>query len=127
MPSIKDLFPDKWLIAEALQGKQPTVEIERTTVEELYNRRSRQDEPCLVVAFKGKKLRLVCNKTQATAIAEIAGTEDYTQWKGAHIRLAEAKAPNGKHTIAISAAPATPTQTEASAEYDKDGNPWEDN
>ncbi len=105
MPSIKDLWPDKWLRAEHLQGKRPTVAIEAVTVDPLYNPRSKKHEPRLIVAFYGKQLRLVCNKTQANALAIVTGSDDYTLWPGHRVVLSTGRAPNGSDTIVISPVP----------------------
>lgn len=109
MPSIKDLWPDKWLRAEHLQGRRPTVAIDNVQVEQLYNPRSKRHEPKLIVAFYGKSLRLVCNKTQATSLATICGSDDYTTWQGHRVVLSTGKAPNGADTILISPVPDSTT------------------
>lgn len=107
MPSIKDIFPDKWLRAEVINGHRPRVTIEAVTVEQLYNPRSKTHEPKLVVKFFKKELRLVCNKTQATALAIICKTADYTLWQGHEVVLSTGRAPNGSDTILISPVPDT--------------------
>ena len=71
MPSIKDLFPDKWLRPEHLRGRAVTVAVQGAQVEQLFNPRSRRNEPKLVLEFHGKQLRLPLNKTQAHAMAAI--------------------------------------------------------
>lgn len=116
MPSIKDLWPEKWLKAEhliAASGARPIVgaEIVGAGVEQLYNSRSGKNEPRLIVEFRGKDKRLILNKTQAGQIAEIAGAEDYTKWRGVAIRMQAGTAHNGKPTILILAPAATPTNT----------------
>ncbi len=105
MPSLKDLWPDKWLRAEHLQGKRPTVAIEAATVEELYNPRSKKHEPKLIVRFYGKSLRLICNKTQATSLATICKDDDYIAWVGHRVVLSTGRAPNGADTILLSPVP----------------------
>lgn len=113
MPSIKDIFPDKWLKAEVINGKRPRVAIEHVTVEQLYNPRSKKHEPKLVVKFFKKDLRLVCNKTQARALATICKTEEYTDWIGYEVVLSTGKAPNGMDTILISPVPDVKPETQA--------------
>jgi hypothetical protein len=41
----------------------------------------------LVVSFVGKQKRLTLNRTNATAIAEAAGTDDTDRWPGTRVRL----------------------------------------
>lgn len=102
MPSIKDLWPDKWLKAEHLQGKKPIVTIQTVTVEKLFNPRSKQHEPRLILSFYKKELRLPLNKTQAEALAAITGTDDYMLWHGHQCVISAGRAPNGSATIVIS-------------------------
>jgi hypothetical protein len=105
MPSIKDIFPDKWLRADVINGHRPRVIIEAVTVEKLFNPRSKKHEAKLVARFHKKELRLPLNKTQATALAVICKTDDYTRWQGHEVVLSTGKAPNGAATILISPVP----------------------
>ena len=105
MPSVKDLYPDKWLRPQHLGNRRPTVTIEAVKVERLYNPRTRQEEPKLVIAFHKKQLRLPLNKTQSFRMAEITHTDDYTAWIGHQVVLSVARAQNGADTIAISPVP----------------------
>lgn len=105
MPSIKELYPDKWLRPEHLQGKRAAVAIEAVTVELLYNPRTSKREPKLIVAFYGKSLRLICNKTQAHALATICRDNDYTAWVGHRVVLSTGRAPNGADTVLVSPVP----------------------
>lgn len=101
MPSIKDLWPDKWLKPETLQGKRVFVTIESATVESLYNPRTHRHEPRLILTFWGKTLRMPLNKTQARSVAAITATDDYSEWIGHSAILAATTAPNGSPTITI--------------------------
>jgi len=122
MPSIRDIFPDKWLKASHLilaDGRRPilAVTVRGAGVEKLHNPNTSQKEPKLVVEFEAKDKRLILNKTQAEAIASITGTEDYTQWRGARLAIQAGIAPNKKDTILILApAPAPKTQAQAQAQ-----------
>ncbi|MBV7328933.1 hypothetical protein KFU94_11850 [Chloroflexi bacterium TSY] len=107
MPSIKDIYPDKWLKAEHLNGHRPTVTIEDVRVERLFNPNSRQYEKKLVLKFRDKTLRMILNKTQTFALAAIAG-DDYTQWATQKIVLSASTAPNNRPTILISPVPDGP-------------------
>ena len=108
MPSIKDLFPDKWLRPEHLRGRAVTVAVQGAQVEQLFNPRSRRNEPKLVLEFHGKQLRLPLNKTQAHAMAAITKTDDYTQWQGHQCVLSPGIAPNQQPTIQIAPVPEKP-------------------
>lgn len=103
---VSDFWPEKWLKPEHLSGKTWTLTISAVTAEEVADVKDRQKRniyPALSFAKASKKL--ILNKTQALAIQEIAGTEEMERWIGIEVALAPAKAPNGKDTIKISAAP----------------------
>ena len=104
MPSIRDVFTF-YLKAEHLQGRTALVAIASCELEEVFNPRIRRNEPRLILRFHGKKLALACNKTQAAALEQITGTDDYTKWIGHTVALSPNRAHNGKDTIAISAPP----------------------
>jgi len=115
MPSIDDIFPDKWLKAShliAADGRRPivAVTIRGAGIEKLHNPKTNNKEDRLVVEFEGKDKRLILNKTQAQAIAAIAGTKDYTKWRGARLMVQAGIAPNKMDTILILAPTPTPTQ-----------------
>jgi hypothetical protein len=105
MPSISDIFPDRWLHPQHLQGKRPRVFVDAVCVESLFNPRSKKNEQKLVVAFHGKSLRLILNVTQARSLATICKTDDYSLWRGHEVVLSSGKAPNGADTILISPVP----------------------
>ena len=114
MPSIDDIFPDKWLKAShliAADGRRRiiTVTVRGAGVEQLHNPKTNQKEPRLIVEFEGKNKRLILNKTQAQGIAQIAGTKDYTKWRGARLAIQAGIAPNKMDTILILAPTPTPT------------------
>lgn len=126
MPSIDDIFPDKWLKACHLiapDGRRPifTVTIRGAGVEKLHNPKTNQKEDCLILEFENRNKRPILNKTQAQAIAAIAGTKDYTRWRGVTIAIQAGIAPNKKDTILI-LTPA-PARTQAQADPNLNPNP----
>ena len=106
MPSAYDLYTF-YLEAETLRGRSVVVHIERGEVEEVFNPRAKHDEPKIVVHFHGKKLALCCNKTQAGALVEITGTDDFTKWVGHTVTLTPARIDRERQTITITPAPAS--------------------
>jgi len=100
---VSDVYPDKWLRAADLQGRRVTVTVERATVEELRQVDGSHRRK-VVLAFAGAKKRLPLNKTQAYAVAEIAGTEEIERWAGVRLVLAPGRAQNGKETILVESA-----------------------
>ena len=61
---------------QVINGYRPRVVIEHVGIEQLFNPRSKKHEAKIVVKFHKKDLRLILNKTQATALAVICKTED---------------------------------------------------
>ena len=106
MTSAYDLYTF-YLEPEDLRGQSHTVTVSTANVEEIFNPRIKRNEKRIVVAFAGKKKVLPLNKTQAGAMIEIAGTDDFSRWGGAKVILTPTSATNGKNTIAITPAPAT--------------------
>jgi hypothetical protein len=105
---LSELYPREWLSAADLGGKQVQVVVAGCEVRS-FRRQSGQEEPAVVLAFtaggKPCALRLVCNRTQARAMADLTGSEVFAEWVGTRVTLATTKAPNGKDTITIRPAP----------------------
>ena len=71
--NVRNVFPSKWLSADDLGQRRVEVVIAGCTMEEVHNRVTNQKEKKLAVAFEKATKRLLVNKTQAFAMAEIAG------------------------------------------------------
>ncbi|KKM19362.1 hypothetical protein LCGC14_1656440 [marine sediment metagenome] len=82
MANVNNMFPSKWLRASDLQGKEPTVTIERMTMEDVEQGKDAQP----VLHFAGKDKGLVLNKTNAMNVATIYGPET-DAWIGKNIQL----------------------------------------
>lgn len=83
MPSINDAFPSNYLKASDIRGAEPVVTIDHVAFEPV----GRQKEMKAVVYFKGKEKGFVLNKTNATKITQIAGTDLTEDWDGIRIKL----------------------------------------
>lgn len=83
MPNIADAFPSKYLKAGDLHGAEAVVTITEVTSEEVGRGRDRK----LVVYFKGSSKGLVLNKTNATRIAKLAGSDNTDDWSGKKIKI----------------------------------------
>jgi hypothetical protein len=81
--NINDAFPSKYLRAPDLQGTSPTVTVAGVDFKPVG--RSREVRP--IVRFVGKTKGLLLNKTNALALAAIAGTPQTEQWVGIKVRL----------------------------------------
>ena len=125
-------YTSPWLKASDLQGRAATVTIEGATVEEI-RQQTGQKEARIVVTFAGKSKRLICNKTQALTLADLAKTEVFAKWKGLVVTLEPATTKSGQATINIrrsatttASAPSTTRSGEpAAAGQQEDDNPFE--
>lgn len=96
---ISELYQSQWLKADDLQGRAVHVVIASAVVETV--KRPDGSRPELVVlSFVGKAKKLMCNATQARAIAGQLG-DDIEDWPGNAIRLGPGMAGNGKATIVV--------------------------
>lgn len=103
--TVSELYPSRWLRAADLNGRTVTVTVQRITLEELHNPRTNQRE-LIAVAHFGRSKDLALNKTQCLAIADITGSEAFSDWHGRAITLRPGTARNGKPTIDILPPPA---------------------
>ena len=128
-------YTSPWLKASDLQGRAVAVVVERATVEEI-RQQTGQKEARIVVTFAGKSKRLICNKTQALTLADLAKTEVFANWRGLTVTLEPATTRSGQETIKIrrpattASAPSTTRSGElpvgaAAAGQQEDDNPFE--
>lgn len=81
---VSQAFPSGFLKADDLQGKAVTVTIETVDLEEIGQGRDKSEK--LLISFRGKEKKLVCNKTNANTIAKLHG-DDTDAWLGQKITL----------------------------------------
>lgn len=74
--NINEVFSGNFLKADDLQGKTVHVTISKVEVKEF------DDGNKIVLHFQGKDKALVCNKTNASIIAENVGSPDTDDWAG---------------------------------------------
>ena len=122
-------YTSPWLKASDLQGRAVTVTVNGATVEEI-RQQTGQKEARIVVTFAGKSKRLICNKTQALTLADLAKTEAFDNWKGLVVTLEPATTRSGQETInvrrpATSTTPTTRSGELATAGQQEDDNPFE--
>lgn len=117
MPSYKSAF-GSYIKAEDLQGKAIRVSIERVDVEEIKSDSGKERK--LVAHFTGKDKGLVLNRTNADALNDIFGTDDYEQWVGAVVLYPDTTMFGGKRVACVrvkanmnGSAPAPPPVVEA--------------
>lgn len=99
---VSDLFPSRFLTATDLNGKTYNLVVERVAIEKLRDKFTNNEEYKCVLYFTGAKKGLALNKTQALAMVEITGLEEFERWPGAQVQLSPGFA-RGKQTIVIRA------------------------
>lgn len=75
----------QWLKADDIKGHKPIVTIEKAEVKE--NTFNGETKKQIVLTFEGKDKQLGLNFTNASKIAELTGTEDYSEWVGVSLKL----------------------------------------
>lgn len=82
--NIHTAFPSKYLKAADLGQAQPVVTISHIDLETMPGDK-KEIRP--IAYFEGKSKGLVLNRTNANAIAAIAGTEETDNWPGTRVQL----------------------------------------
>lgn len=95
MPSINDAFPSNYLKASDIRGAEPVVTIDHVAYEPV----GRQKQMKAVIYFKGKEKGLVLNKTNATKITQLAGSDMTEDWDGVRIKLYATDTEFGGETV----------------------------
>ena len=116
MPSVLDVY-SVYMQAADLRGQARVLTVAVAAAEEIWNPSAKKAQTFVVLRFEKARKVMKLNKTQAAAMIEITGSDDYSTWPGARVLLSPAKATNGKDTIIITAAPVPVTlQTPATRE-----------
>lgn len=103
MAKVSQVYASPWLHAEDLQNRTIKVVIARAGADLLpQNDGTRQNR--IIVEFVNKSKKLICNRTQASSLAAIAG-DDTAGWTGVEVFLSPTLASNGKGTITVLAVP----------------------
>lgn len=108
---VSELYPRTWLHPDDLAGHIVTVTIDHVEPEQVYNPRTREDVTKLCVYFAGKQKHVICNKTQARALADMI-SDNTDNWTGHRVQLSVGRAPNGQPTIVITPPPPSPAEPE---------------
>lgn len=85
--SFSDMYGSRYVSAEDLGGREPTVTISKAYQEMLTDRQNNQTKPRIIIMFKDKTKGLVLNKTNAKTLALGTQTEDWNQWVGTRVVL----------------------------------------
>jgi hypothetical protein len=95
---LDELFPKRYVSGDDLQGKSPTLEIERVQIEKMYHPGKREEVQKAVIRFKGCEKGVVLSKTLAFQIAAIVGSDDTAAWPGKSVTLVAQPVKVGKDT-----------------------------
>jgi hypothetical protein len=99
MARVSEIYVSNWLKAEDLVGKTVKVVIAKAGGD-LLPQSDGTKQQRIIVDFVGKQKRLILNKTQAAALANIGG-DDTDHWAGMEVYLSPSLASNNKGTITI--------------------------
>jgi hypothetical protein len=80
MPLISEAFPSKYLKAADLNGRELKATIDHAEMRDIFG----ADK--LIISFRDNRKDFVCNKTNATVIADCAG-DNTDNWPGLEIIL----------------------------------------
>lgn len=106
--TVDQLYPDPWLRVDDLNGRAYVLTIKRCDIEMVHSTIARESKLVAILDI-GRTKRLILNKTQCEAVADIAGSRIFDEWPGTKISVREGRATNGKATIVISRPAPTPT------------------
>lgn len=110
---VSQAFPSNFLKADDLQGKPVIVTIASAELEEIGQGREKEEK--LVISFKGKDKKMICNKTNANTIAKLCG-DDTDMWVGQRITIMPREVEfQGEMVLAIRVSLQKPTATNSPA------------
>jgi hypothetical protein len=96
---VSEAYPSNYLKADDLQGRDVVVTIESVDLEKIGQ--GADQDTKLVLGFRGKEKKLVCNKTNAGTISGLYGDET-DDWIGKQVILTSREVEfQGKMTLAI--------------------------
>src|SRR5690242_5971787 len=118
-----DIFPSKYLKAEHLNGREPTVTISHCEIQTIKNNKTGKDDQKLIIYFEGKELGLVCNRTNYDRIAYLYGDET-DDWGGKKVTLFTemVQTPEGiKPGLRVKNPPGVPLRKQVASENPAEG------
>lgn len=109
-----EAFPSKYLKADDLQGRDVAVTISDVKLEEFDGTNGKETK--MLLYFKGKEKKFVCNKTNAKTLSKLFGSDETDDWLGKSITIGprEVEGPNGM-TWGIRVSLKAPAQSAAPA------------
>lgn len=84
---VSKMFPTPHLKGDDLGGIEPNVKIVKIGPVKAFNSDTNQEEDKWAVWFFGKDKYLLLNKTNATMIAELLGSDESDDWVGGRVKL----------------------------------------
>lgn len=103
---LSDMFPRKYATGADLNGKAVTLTISRVTVEQMRPQAGAPVVDKYVLYFEQAKKGVILSRTLAYQIAEVASSEETSDWPGTQVTLyPKPMRVAGKQRIAIRARP----------------------
>ena len=110
---LSEAYPSSFLKADDLQGRDVIATISSVELESIGQGADKEQK--LVIGFKGKEKKLVCNKTNAGTIGQLYGDET-DDWIGKQVILTARDVEyQGKTTLAIRVSLKKPATAAAAA------------
>lgn len=100
MPSVYDFY-EFYLEPGDLKDKAHLVQVASARPETMFIPRINKKETKITLRFVNRRKGMILNKTQAGAMMNITGTDDYIKWAGHEVVLVADRASNGKDTIRV--------------------------
>lgn len=114
--TLSELFPRAWLVAADLK-RPATVTISEVQTVQVHDLHTQKKVWRVALTFtytdaQGEihdlSKRLLCNRTQGRVLAEMSGSERFSDWQGLRVMLFPTNAHNGKATVGIAPARTEP-------------------
>jgi hypothetical protein len=98
MPKLNDAFPSKYLTAADIE-ESGDLDCTIKNVELVTLGQGAEKDTKLLIHLKGMEKGFVCNKTNATTIQKVLGSDDTDDWIGGRITLKAMEVQFGKDMV----------------------------
>jgi len=98
MPKLNEAFPSKYLTAADIE-ETGDLDVTIKNVEMVTLGQGAEKDTKLLITFKGMEKGFVCNKTNATTIQKVLGSDDTDDWIGGRITLKAMEVQFGKDMV----------------------------
>lgn len=97
-----DVYPTTEYLKAADLTTAVRVRIADATIRTFRDQKTNEENKKIVLSFERAKKQLVCNRTQAAAVAIAVGVDDIEKWPGKELVLSGGIGPTGTPTVVVS-------------------------